>query len=395
MTTLKNKHLSFEDRCIIQEFLDYGYPFTRIGARIHKDRTTVAKEVLHHRFMKGSFQTQCELTDRPPYVCNGCDRKARCRKRQYRYEASIAHNEYTKVLSEARAVVRVSKERVAAVNEIISPLMVHNHHSVNHVYAEHPEALPFSKSTFYRYIDMGLLNIRNIDLQRKVRYKVKKEYDYTRAKVNVRIRNGRFYRDFQEYMDLHPDASVVEMDTVIGTGGGKGGKCFLTMLFRKSKLMLIFLLPYRRVRYVNEVFFKLKETLGDDGFSRLFEVVLTDNGTEFSDPETIEMSLEGPSRVLSHVFFCDPNCSWQKGAIEKNHQYIRYVLPKGTSFAGLTQEDCTLLANHINSVPRVSLNNHSPYEAAKLFIGEENMDRLNIECVPTDEINLSIRLLKR
>mgnify|MGYP004642493661 FL=1 len=95
MTTLKNKHLSFEDRCIIQEFLNYGYSFTRIVTRIHKDRTTVAKEVLHHRFMKGSFQTPCELTDRPPYVCNGCDRKTRCRKRQYLYEASIAHNEYT------------------------------------------------------------------------------------------------------------------------------------------------------------------------------------------------------------------------------------------------------------------------------------------------------------
>lgn len=395
MTTLKNKHLSFEDRCIIQEFLDYGYSFTQIGARLHKDRTTIAKEVLHHRYLKGSSTVACPNTDKAPYVCNHCDKKTRCKKQQYRYEASVANNEYRKVLSETRAVVKVSKEQVAAVNEIISPLMVHNHHSVNHVYAEHPEVLPFSKSTFYRYIDMGLLNIKNIDLQRKVRYRVKKEYDYTRAKVNVKIKNGRFYRDFNEYMDLHPDASVVEMDTVIGTGGGKGGKCFLTMLFRKSKLMLIFLLPYKKVQYVNEVFFSLKKTLGDDEFSRLFEVILTDNGTEFSDPETIEMSLEDPSRILSNVFFCEPNCSWQKGTIEKNHQYIRYVLPKGTSFAGLTQEDCTLLANHINSVPRVSLNNHSPYEVAKLFVGEKNMNKLNLKCVSPDQINLSIRLLKK
>lgn len=196
-------------------------------------------------------------------------------------------------------------------------------------------------------------------------------------------------------MDLHPEASVVEMDTVIGTGGGKGGKCFLTMLFRQSKLMLIFLLPYKKAQYVSEVFLSLKNALGDDEFSRLFEVILTDNGTEFSDQETIEMSLKDPSRMLSNVFFCDPNCSWQKGAIEKNHEYIRYVLPKGTSFSGLAQEDCTLLANNINSVPRGSLNNHSPYEAAKLFIGEKNMDRLNLRCVLPDQINLSIRLLKK
>ena len=40
-----------------------------------------------------------------------------------------------------------------------------------------------SKSTFYKYIDLGILNVKNIDLQRKVRYRVKKEYDYTRAKT--------------------------------------------------------------------------------------------------------------------------------------------------------------------------------------------------------------------
>lgn len=114
MTTLKNKHLSFEDRCIIQEFLDYGYSFTQIGARLHKDRTTIAKEVLHHRFLKGSSNVVCPLTDKAPYVCNCCNKKTRCKKQQYRYEASIAHNEYKKVLSETRAVVKVTKEQVAA-----------------------------------------------------------------------------------------------------------------------------------------------------------------------------------------------------------------------------------------------------------------------------------------
>ena len=68
MTTLKNKHLSFEDRCIIQEFLDYGYSFTRIGNRIHKDRTTVAKEVLHHRFMNGVVPNSMQ-TDEQTSIC--------------------------------------------------------------------------------------------------------------------------------------------------------------------------------------------------------------------------------------------------------------------------------------------------------------------------------------
>lgn len=51
-----------------------------------------------------------------------------------------------------------------------------------------------------------------------------------------------------------------------------------------------------------------KKTLGDFEFSRLFEVILTDNGTEFSDPESIELSSINGER-LSYVFFCDPNAS--------------------------------------------------------------------------------------
>ncbi len=82
-------------------------------------------------------------------------------------------------------------------------------------------------------------------------------------------------------------------------------------------------------------------------------------------------------------------------ALERNHEFIRYVLPKWTSFAGLSQMDCYLIASHINSIPRLSLNNFSPYEAAHLFIGKDNLTRFNIKKIDNDDIDLSIRLLKK
>lgn len=398
MTTPKYKHFKFEDRYVIQEFLKFGYNFTAIGNRLGKDRRAVSKEVYKHRFLKAGRnknKLQCPLLSKPPYVCNGCDKKPSCSMNQYIYEAAVAQNEYQKTLRQERSKLHITKESVAAINEVIAPLMIEKHHSVNHVYAAHPELLPMSKSTFYRYIDLGILNVKNIDLQRKVRYRVKKEYDYTaRCANNKGIKIGRFYRDFQEYMELNPMAPVVEMDTVIGTQGGKGGKCFLTLLFRQFNFMIIRVLPYKRSEYVTQQFNILKTLLGEIEFSRLFEVILTDNGTEFSDPESIEISAKTGDR-LSFLYFCDPNCSWQKGCLEKNHEYIRYVLPKGTSFAGVTQDDANLLASHINSVPRLSLNNQSPYEAALGFIGKHNMDLLGIQRINNDDIDLSIRLLKR
>lgn len=314
MATLRYKHLRYEDRLVIQEFLNYGYSFTAISNRIHKDRRTISKEVLKHRFIKlntAKLKKDCTLVSKAPYVCNGCSKRNDCRLIQYRYDATIAHNEYIKTLKDERSVLKVTKEQIAAINDVIAPLMINNHHSVNHVYQAHRELLPFSKPTFYRYIDTGILSIKNIDLRRKVKYRIKKEYNYVSERINPKVKINRFYTDFKDYLELHPNASIVEMDTVIGTGGGKGGKCFLTLLFRQYNFMLIYLLPYKRREYVIEVFNSLKAALKAEEFKRLFEVILTDNGTEFSDPESIEIDLNTGEK-LSSLFYCDPNCSWQK-----------------------------------------------------------------------------------
>ena len=396
MKAKKFKHLSFEDRCVIEEFLNRNFNFTQIAHRLHKDRTTISKEVLKHRFLRGNASPSrpCCFESIPPYVCNSCDKFIHCKKQKYSYSAHIAYNEYKQSLISQRAHLRISKQQIASINEIISPLMIYKNHSVNQVYISHPDLLPFSKTTFYKYIDLGLLNVKNIDLQRKVKWKTKKEYDYSHEKVNTSIKVGRFYTDFKEYLEFNPNCSIVEMDTVIGTSGGKGGKCMLTLLFRQFNFMLIYLMPYKKSVFVTEIFNNLKEVLGIVEFKRLFEVILTDNGSEFMDPESIEIDINTGEKVSS-LFYCDPNCSWQKGSIEKNHEFIRYILPKGSSFASLSQDDCYLIASHINSTPRVSLNNHSPYEASLLFIGKQNMEKLQIKKIDYDDINLSYRLLRK
>lgn len=100
-------------------------------------------------------------------------------------------------------------------------------------------------------------------------------------------------------------------------------------------------------------------------------------------------------RKNSKYFLLRSKLFLAKGTLEKNHEYIRYVLPKGTSFAGLSQEDCYLLASHINSIPRVSLNNSTPYDISLFFIGKNNIDIFKIKKIDYDDVNLSIRLLKK
>ena len=180
------------------------------------------------------------------------------------------------------------------------------------------------------------------------------------------------------------------MDTVEGV---KGGKVFLTLLIRQSKFMLIYLMENKTMECVEKAFKEIKKVMGKEEFKRVFEVILTDNGSEFLNPISIEKD-EETEEIVSHVFYCDPGASWQKGAIEKNHEYIRYVLPKGSSFDNLTQEKVNILMSNINSTSRDTLNGRTPYDANLLIIGEEIIEKLGVIKIEADEVNLSPKLLK-
>jgi len=400
MKAIKYKHLRFQDRLFIQDRLDSASSFTTISKALGKDRTTIAREVKKNRFVMSNGNrpvkgTCPKIENKAPFVCNGCEKMGYCSLKKYRYDAAIAHNNYRHVLKDCRVGYRISKDEISSINEVISPLMINNHHSVYQVYMNHKELLPFSRTTFYRYVDLNLLNVRNIDLPRKVRFKLKKKIEEEpRVKTDPKVKLGRFFDDFKDYMENYSDASIVEMDTVIGTQGGKGGKCLLTLLFRKCKLMLIYPLPYKKPIHVIHALDNIKSILGKDEFSKWFEVILTDNGSEFLDPSRIECDPNNGEKLVN-LFYCDPHRSWQKGMLEKNHEFIRYVLPKGTSFAGLSEDDCILLANHINSIPRDSLNGKTPYQLAELLMPKENLDKLHLISIPPDEVCLAPKLLKK
>ena len=157
--------------------------------------------------------------------------------------------------------------------------------------------------------------------------------------------------------------------------------------------MLIYLMPYKKSEYVTEVFFKIKNQIGIDNFKKYFEVILTDNGSEFKHTRELETTEDGKKRT--RIFYCDPQASWQKPKIEKNHEYIRYVLPKGKSFNPYTQEDMVILMNNINSTRRELLGGKSPYEATKSQPMLRLMELMGLHLIPADEVNLTPKLLKK
>ena len=183
------------------------------------------------------------------------------------------------------------------------------------------------------------------------------------------------------------------MDTV--KGKRERGKRLLTMIFCKTNIMLLFLIPDVKAESVKRVFDSLEVALGTERFRRLFSVILTDNGSEFKSVKKLEENDELQQRTS--IFYCDPMSSWQKPHVEKNHEFIRYVLPRGESLDKYTQKDITKLMNHINSIKRVKLGNKAPYE----LVDEKDEDMqilmkvLKMHLIPADEVHLKPDLFNK
>lgn len=304
------------------------------------------------------------------------------------YSAKHAQDTYEFLLRSSREGINQTPGSIQRMDAILTPL-IRKGQSIGHIYATHAEDLGCARTTLYKYIGSGVFSIGNLDLRRRVRYKVRRKP--TNASLKDRsFRKDHTYDDFCKYVEENHPANIVEMDTVEGRKGTK--KCLLTMLFRGCNLMLIFLLHSQTQEEVSWAFDWLNDILGIELFSKLFEVILTDNGSEFQHREYLEYDRWGERRT--RIYYCDPYKSNQKGALEKNHEYIRYVLPKGTPFTNLTEKDVTLLMNHINSEKRDSLNGHSPYEVSRILLDNRLHEELGLIEIPADEVMLTPALIK-
>jgi len=431
LKNLTGKHLTLEDREFIQAALERGIPLSDMADRLRKDPTTISKEIKRNRVIGTSdfngfggkcskhsacrkqhlcdtrcdrlckrckhrncfkicteyIEQTCNRLSRYPHVCNGCENRATCKMRKAHYRARIANEKYKDTLSASREGIDLSQKEFNHLDQLISPLVMRGQ-SLKHIHAHHQLEIGCSQRTLYNYFEWNLFTARNIDLPRKVKMKPRKKNKEGKGKLQ-QYREGRTYEDFLAFILANPDIPVVEMDTVHGT---RSGKVILTLFFRNTSLMVGILLSHCSQECVLEAIDWLYEKLRDTVFQNTFPVLLTDNGSEFKVPAEIETTEDGCIRT--RVFYCDPMASYQKPHIEKNHEFIRYVLPKGKTFKNLTQEKVTLMMNHINSTARASLNDKTPWELAQLLMDHSVLEALSLEKIPAKEVHLKPALIK-
>ncbi len=129
-------------------------------------------------------------------------------------------------------------------------------------------------------------------------------------------------------------------------------------------------------------------------FQKLFPVILTDNGSEFSNPAALEMSsISGEQRT--RIFYCNPYSSWQKGHAENNHLNLRKVLSKGRSFDNITQADINLMLSHMNSFARKSLNDVPATTLFETIYGKDILEKLGITLIGLNAVCLLPDLINK
>lgn len=431
------KHLTWEDRHEIQRGLREHRSFVEIAAMIGCSPDTVSKEIRIHRYhkkrkeYKGSYvkpnrckhrdtckrrnvcnkkkgykcripcreclkcnelcpyfvDAPCLISKKAPYVCNGCTKSLKCLFDKFLYNADYANKEYVEKLHESRKGIDLSRDELVALDELVSPL-IQKGQPLAHIMQEHENEIPCGMRTLYNYIGAGYLTARNLDMHRTVRYR-KRRHDIKQPKISYKKKEGHHYREYLQVIEEKPRQRVVQMDTVEGV---KGGKMLQTFLWKENNLMIAFLIDSKEMENTVATFDWLEERLGTELFQELFPLVLTDNGCEFADPEKFETGKNGKKRTS--LYYCEARHSEQKGELEKNHEYIRYILPKGTSFDGLTQEKVLLMMNHINNTIRPKFKGNTPMNKALKDFNAEALKKLGLTVIPPDDICLRPELIK-
>lgn len=361
-TMAKNTHLTLDERATIEISLKEGASFTKIGRTLGKDPSTISKEVKNHNQVvrKGSYnpcakRTNCSHMGK---ACNPC---------KHPYHGSCKGCSYRNCYEYCPDFVELICQKLRKPS----------------------------------YVCNGCDTRMRCKLERHL-YDAKnaqKEYEATRS-------------ESRQGIAITP-SELKRIDRIISPLVNQGQSIHMICVNNADDIMLDEKTIYnyidagllsvdnidlpRKVRYRTRSHKKLVRVDKQCHAGRTyedFETYLAAN----PDIPVVEMdSVEGRKggKVLLTIYFCDPQRSDQKGGCEVTHEMIRRVLPKGTSFDELVQDDIDLMMSNINSYNRKKLNNQSAYQLFSFLNSVETLNKLNIKLIPANEINLTPLLLKK
>ena len=429
------KHMDLEARSFIASSLTLGVSLSRIAEELGVSVSTVSREIKTHRalFHKSCYgrtlnncalsaictktalcsnnpscvtrhcsscgkcnsfcpdfvRVVCPKLSKSPYVCNGCKDLRHCRWDKYLYVPATADKEYRTLLSECRSGFNMNESEFETVDRLVSPLILSGL-SPYDILVNNRGVLECSKNTLYRLVNSGVLSARKIDLPRAMRFKPRRAKPQP-LKVDRSCRTGRTYNDYLSFREAHPDIAFSQMDSVEGK---RGGSVLLTIVIERIDFMFVFVRRHNNSQSVTDIFNQLYSLLPRKIYTSLFGCLLTDNGSEFSNPTAVEFVPDTALR-RSFLFYCNPSAPYEKPKVENTHTLLRRILPKGSSLDNLSQADVNIVLSHVNSYSRRVFNGLSPAQLFVQMYGAETLQMFGQSLIPPNEIVMKPTLLQR
>lgn len=398
------------DRICIQACIEKHYGLAKTAKFVHKNNSTVYREIKNNSRVISSSKgcshckykcdkhdpncnkfepSKCRRWKKFPYTCNHCNVAYSCRNEKRYYDCVEADQKSFRNKSETRSNTTITKKQLEIINFVTKQSIKENGQSLHHCYIANKELQSIcSEITIRRYIYKGYLETKAHHLPRFVRFK--RQYDYPRQKiVNAERMLGRTYSDYCNYVTKHKNCNVWQYDSVVGKLTDKYS--ILTITYPKTRFQFGVLIKneYKASNVLK--FMRFLQSNLHEKFKEIFQVNLSDNGVEFNLFHEAEFDKNGEFQCK--VFFTNPYKSTDKAECERNHEFIRYVIPKGISLDNLTQEKVNLLFSHINSYVRESNKNKTPFQLTKESFGPEFMELLGIKEIPLQDVCLKRKLL--
>lgn len=276
-------------------------------------------------------------------------------KQVKRYSAQIAHDNYKLACtSKGRPLkvgcdfefVRYIENRVK--NDKISACAVLGQIKRNNM----PFKTRISKTTLYRYIEIGIFDNIKLDKRKKKPYR----------KVMKKAPKGTSIEKRPIEINQRNTFGHWEMDCVCG----KNRATLLVLSERLTRKELIFKMENQKAISVVKCLNSLERKFGKR-FKQVFKTITVDNGSEFSDYKSMEKSIYGKNTRTS-IYYCHPYCSSERGTNERLNREIRRLIPKGSDLSRYSLEDIKKVETWVNNYPREVLGYATSEELFNIYM---------------------------
>ena len=333
----KGKHLSYEERVIIQIRYKDHYSVRAIAREIDCSPSTISNEIARGsvKMYHGNVIRYKASAGQEAYQNN---RKNCCR--HYDFLSKSAFLDY---------VIRHFTKDCWSLDSCAGRAVVDGDFTRDQIVCT---------KTLYRYVDLGLFGIKNHSLPEKLKRKTKKH----RVRANKK-KLGRSIEERPGEIESREEFGHWECDLVLGSKT-RDDQVLLTLAERKSREFLMIPIADKTSVCVMNAMELLRETYSEH-FSKVFKTITTDNGSEFADLA----DLEKISDTL--VYFAHPYTSCDKATVERHNGLIRRFIPNGKRIDNFTSQQISDIETWCNCLPRKILGYRTPDE-----VFEDELDQI-------------------